>query len=237
VSEYPITEEGESDKTVKPGWYAIKDDPALNGNEITNPKQEYGQFGEPNVSFGFTDDGRDSFQEVTRQIAQRGQAQAIGPVGAEEASQLSGNFAIVLDNEVKSRPIINFAENPDGIDGRNGAQISGGFNSSNGLNEAQELARTLQIGALPITLKLISETQVSATLGSQALDDGIKAGLIGLILVVIFLCGFYRFLGLIASVALAAYGVIFFALINLIPITLTLPGIAGLVLTVGVAPT
>ena len=113
-----------------------------------------------------------------------------------------------------------------------GAQISGGFQD---VGEAQELATTLQIGALPISLKLISETQVSATLGSQALHDGIKAGIIGLALVVLFLLLYYRFLGLIASIALGAYGVIFFALINLIPITLTLPGIAGLVLTIGVA--
>ncbi len=232
VSEFPTDEAGKIDETAKPGWFALKDDPALNGNEITNPEQAYGQFNEPIVTFGFTDKGRDSFHDVTRQIAQRGQASAIGPVGNEEAAALSGHFAVVLDNEVKTRPIINFAENPDGIDGRQGAQISGGFND---VGEAQELATTLQIGALPITLKLISETQVSATLGSQALHDGIKAGIIGLALVVIFLLLYYRFLGLIASVALGAYGVIFFALIKLIPITLTLPGIAGLVLTIGVA--
>ena len=107
--------------------------------------------------------------------------------------------------------------------------------ASTAIREAQELATTLQIGALPINLKLISETQVSATLGTQALHDGIKAGIIGLALVVLFLLLYYRFLGLIASIALGAYGVIFFALIKLIPITLTLPGIAGLVLTIGVA--
>jgi SecD/SecF fusion protein len=232
VSEYPSNEAGELDETADPGWYALKDKPALSGNEITEPEQSYGPNNEPIVTFKFTDSGREAFQDTTRRIAQRGQAQAIGPVGAEEAAVLSGHFAVVLDNEVKTRPIINFAENPDGIDGRTGAQISGGFNS---IQDAQDLATTLQIGALPINLKLISETQVSATLGSQALHDGIKAGIIGLSLVVIFLLLYYRFLGLIASVALGAYGVIFFALIKLIPITLTLPGIAGLVLTIGVA--
>jgi SecD/SecF fusion protein len=232
VSEYPNDASGQVDKTARPGWYALKDNPALSGTDITNPKQEFGEFNEPNVSFGFTDKGRDAFQEVTRQIAQRGQASAIGPVSGEQAGALSGHFAVVLDNEVKTRPIINFAENPDGIDGRTGAQISGGFSSA---TEAQDLATILQIGALPINLKLISQTQVSATLGTQALHAGIKAGIIGLALVVIFLLLYYRFLGLIASIALAAYGVIFFALINLIPITLTLPGIAGLVLTIGVA--
>ena len=232
VSEYPTDESGKLDETARPGWFAIKDNPSLSGNDITEPEQAYGQFNEPIVKFGFTDKGQEAFQDVTRAIAQRGQAQAIGPVSAEQAAQLSGHFAVVLDNEVRTRPIINFQENPDGIDGRNGAQISGGFQN---VQEAQDLATTLQIGALPINLKLISETQVSATLGSQALHDGIKAGVIGLALVVLFLLFYYRFLGLIASIALGAYGVIFFALIKLIPITLTLPGIAGLVLTIGVA--
>jgi SecD/SecF fusion protein len=232
VSEYPVDESGKPDRTARPGWYALKDDPALSGTDITDPKQEFGEFNEPNVVFGFTDNGRDAFQEVTRRIAQRGQAQAVGPVAGEQAAALSGHFAVVLDNEVKTRPIIDFSQNPDGIDGRTGAQISGGFSSA---QEAQDLATVLQIGALPINLKLISQTQVSATLGSQALDAGIKAAVIGLILAIVFLLLYYRFLGLVASIALGAYGVIFFALIKLIPITLTLPGIAGLVLTIGVA--
>jgi SecD/SecF fusion protein len=232
ISEYPTDESGTLDKTAQPGWFALKDDPALSGNDITNPEAKTGQLGEPNVTFEFTEKGREAFQEVTRQIAQRGQASAIGPVNAEQAGALSGHFAVILDNEVESRPIINFSENPDGIDGRTGAQISGGFKNE---QEAQELATTLQIGALPINLKLISETQVSATLGTQALHDGIKAGIIGLALVVLFLLFYYRFLGLVATIALGAYGVIFFALIKLIPITLTLPGIAGLILTIGVA--
>ncbi|HVO55863.1 MAG TPA: protein translocase subunit SecD [Solirubrobacterales bacterium] len=236
VSEYPLDENGSFDTAKQPGWWALKDRPALSGSEITNPEQKYAPTSnEPIVAFEFTGNGQEAFHEVTRQIAQRGQASAIGVPSAEEVEALSGHFAVVLDNEVQSRPIINFKENPDGIDGREGAQISGGFNNEHGLEQAQELATTLQIGALPINLKLISETQVSATLGSQALHDGVKAGIVGLVLVVIFLLLYYRFLGLIASIALAAYGVIFFALIDLIPITMTLPGIAGLVLTIGVA--
>ncbi len=233
VSELPTDESGQVDDTAQPGWYALKDDPALSGTDITDPEQTYGQVGnEPQVSFKFTDEGRDAFHEITRRIAQRGQAQAIGPVAGEQAAALSGHFAVILDNEVKTRPIINFSENPDGIDGRTGAQISGGFKD---VAEAQDLATTLQIGALPINLKLISQTQVSATLGTQALHEGVKAALIGIALTVLFLLLYYRFLGFIAAIALAAYGVIFFALIDLIPITLTLPGIAGLVLTIGVA--
>jgi len=233
VSEQPSDPSGKPVEGIEnAGWYALKDKPALSGNDITNPKQERNQLGEPNVAFGFTDQGREAFHEVTRRIAQRGQARAIGPASEEQAQALSGRFAVVLDNEVKTRPIIDFTQNPDGIDGRTGAEISGGFSSE---QEAQDIATFLQIGALPINLKLISQTQVSATLGSQALHAGIKAGIIGLALVVIFLLLYYRFLGLIATIALGAYGVIFFALIKLIPITLTLPGIAGLVLTIGVA--
>ncbi len=231
ISEKPSDSTGQTIEDAKPGWFAFKDNPSLSGTEITNPKAEPNETG-PAVTFQFTGNGRSAFQEVTRQIAQRGQARAIGPAAGEQAEVLSGHFAAVLDNEIKTRPIINFAENPDGIDGRTGAQISGGFNS---LTDAQDLATFLQRGALPINLNLISQTQVSATLGSEALHDGIKAGIIGLALVAIFLLFFYRFLGFIAVVALAAYGVIFFALIKLIPITLTLPGIAGLVLTIGVA--
>jgi len=233
VSEQPSDPNGKVVEGItNAGWYALKDNPALSGTDITNPKQETDEVGRPNVTFTFTDEGRQAFQEVTRRIAQRGQARAIGPASGEQAEQLSGHFAVVLDNEVKTRPIIDFSQNPDGIDGRTGAQISGGFTS---IQEAQDIATFLQIGSLPINLKLISQTQVSATLGSQALDAGIKAGVVGLCLVILFLLLFYRFLGLIAVIALGAYGVIFFALIKLIPITLTLPGIAGLVLTIGVA--
>jgi SecD/SecF fusion protein len=232
VSELPSDAEGQVIADAAPGWYALKDNPSLSGTEIKNPKQETDEFGAPNVTFNFTDSGRQNFQEVTRRIALRGQSRAIGGVSQEEAEALSGRFAVILDNEVKTRPLINFAENPDGIDGRTGAQISGGFTS---IGDAQELASFLQRGALPINLTLISQTQVSASLGSEALHDGIKAGVIGLILTMLFLLLYYRFLGFIAVTALVAYGIIFFALVKLIPITLSLPGIAGLILTIGVA--
>lgn len=234
VSEQPSDASGRTldEDEADPGWYALKDKPALSGKDITDPKQEFDELNQPNVVFEFTDSGREAFQEVTRQIAQRGQARAIGPVSGEQAEQLSGRFAVILDNEVKTRPLINFAENPDGIDGRTGAQISGGFSD---VTEAQDIATFLQIGALPINLKLISQTEVSATLGEEALDQGLKAGLIGLALVILFLILYYRFLGVVATLGLGVYALFFFALIKLIPITMTLPGIAGMILTIGVA--
>lgn len=213
------------------GYFILKDNPALSGSDIKDPQQQLDQFNQPNVTFEFTSKGRKAFQDITRTIAQEGQARAIGAVSADQAAALSGNFAIILDGQVVSKPIINFVENPDGIDGRTGAQISGGFD----ISEAQTLAEYLQRGALPIDLKLTSQSQVSATLGQEALDQGVLALVVGLILVMIFLIVFYRFLGVVASLALISYALIFLALIKLIPITLTLPGIAGLVLTIGVA--
>jgi SecD/SecF fusion protein len=220
-------------------FFVLHDRPALTGNDITNPEQNFDPTtNEPNVTFDFTDEGRTKFQDVTRTIAQRGAddfftatGQPASTATPAQADQFSGTFAIVLDGDVESRPQINFAENPDGIDGRTGAQISGSFT----VQEAQDLAETLKIGALPIKLALISQSTVSATLGQDALDQGIKAGLIGLGLVLLFLLFYYRFLGVVAGLGLLVYAVYFLALIKLIPITLTLPGIAGLILTIGVA--
>ena len=93
----------------------------------------------------------------------------------------------------------------------------------------------LKTGALPLKLELISRSQVSATLGKQALNQGLKAGIAGFPIVAVFLLVFYRVLGVIATVALGIYALYFYAIIKLIPVTLTLPGIAGLILTLGVA--
>ncbi len=145
--------------------------------------------------------------------------------------QTSQHFAIALDNELVSAPYINWQENPDGIDGANGAEISGSFT----IKSAQDLAKILKIGALPLKLTEVSRSQVSATLGKQALDQGLKAGIAGFAIVALFLIFYYRVLGVIATLALCIYALYFYALVKLIPITLTLPGIAGLILTLGVA--
>src|SRR3712207_5618841 len=122
-----------------------------------------------------------------------------------------------LDDELVSSPYINYIENPDGIDGGTGAQISGGFT----IQTAQDLAQILEIGALPVKLDLVSRSQVSASLGQQALDQGLAAGIAGFVIVALFLIVYYRVLGLIAAVALGIYALYFYALVKLIPITLT----------------
>ena len=229
----PDTDVDESETTPR-GWFLLRDRPELTGDEIRNPEQQTDPTtGELAVTFDFTDEGQDAFQEVTRRIAQRGAAkpEAIQATTPEQAAAISDSFAVVLDGEIVSRPIINFRENPDGISGSTGAQISGNFT----LQEAQDLAEFLRIGALPVELTLISQSTVSATLGQEALDGAILAGLAGLALVLLFLLAYYRFLGFVAALGLFVYALFYLALIKLIPITLTLPGIAGLILTIGVA--
>src|SRR3954451_11394220 len=213
-------------------WFVLNDNFALRGTDIKDPEQNFdngpGGTNAPIVTFGFTGKGRKIWHDTTRGIAQRGQSQQIPGQPAQQAFQ---HFAVVLDNKLITTPYIDFQQNPDGIDATNGSQIEGGFT----ITSAQNLSNLLKTGALPIKLELISSSQVSATLGQQALHQGLKAGIAGFIVVCLFLLLFYRVLGVIAVGALIVYGIYFFALIKLIPITLTLPGIAGLILTIGVA--
>ncbi|MCO5316471.1 MAG: hypothetical protein M9938_09980, partial [Solirubrobacterales bacterium] len=138
VDELPTDADGRTiDDQSQAGYFVVKDDAALSGSEIKDPQQSLDEFNQPNVTFEFTGEGRKAFQDITRTIAQEGQARAIGGVtSSDQAAPLSGNFAIILDGQVVSKPIINFFDNPDGIDGRQGAQISGGFT----IDQAQSLA-------------------------------------------------------------------------------------------------
>ncbi len=216
-------------------WFVLRDDVALAGTDIKNPEQNFdtgaGRGGGPNVTFDFTNGGADKWQAITRKIAQRGQGFVVTaegqPINGDDANQ---HFAIALDNQLVSVPTIDFTENPDGIDGSSGSQISGGFTTKS----AQALANQLKYGALPLKLAPISQSQVSATLGQQALDQGLLAAGVGFAIVAVFLLVFYRVLGVLAVGALGIYAIYLFALIKLIPVTLTLPGLAGLVLTIGV---
>ncbi len=212
-------------------WYVLDDDPVLNGNDVTNPLQSFdegaGGTGAPNVTFGFTSHGKGIFERVTKEIAHRGQERQLPGISKEQALQ---HFAVVLDGQLITVPSIDFTKFPEGIDASTGSEISGGFT----ITSAQNLANELQSGALPVKLVLISRSQVSATLGKQALKQGLIAGLAGFLVVCLFLLTFYRLLGLIAVGGLLIYGIYFYALVKLIPVTLTLPGIAGLILTIGV---
>jgi SecD/SecF fusion protein len=209
----------------------LEDDSELSGEDIRNPEANTDpNTSAPVVTMEFSDEGREAFARVTKRIAERGFNQSTLNPGVPR-DQFLQRFAITLDDQIVSLATIDFQEFPEGIDGRTGAEIEG----VGSFDDANDLAESLRIGALPIELKLISETQVSASLGQQALDQGLKAGAAGLALTILFLIVFYRVLGLVATAALLIYAVLLFALVKLIPITLTLPGIAGLVLTLAVA--
>jgi SecD/SecF fusion protein len=209
-------------------FYVLNDEPVLEGDDITNPTQSNNESsGQPDVTFGFTSHGKGIFERVTKEIAHRGQEAQLPGVSKEAALQ---HFAIALDGQLITAPSIDYTQYPEGIDSSTGSEISGGFT----LTSAQELADELQSGALPIKLELISNSQVSATLGKTALSQSLVAGIIGFAVVCLFLLMFYRVLGAIAVGGLVVYGTYLYALIKLIPITLTLPGIAGFILTIGV---
>ncbi len=145
--------------------------------------------------------------------------------GDYTTSHVGGYLAIVLDNKVISAPRINSA-----IVGGSG-EITGSFTQQ----EANNLAVQLRYGSLPIPLKVSEINSVGPTLGQDSLRKSAVAGIVGLLVVAAFMAFYYRLPGLVADLALLSYAAITFSLFKLIPVTLTLPGIAGFVLSIGVA--
>jgi len=200
--------------------------PNLTGKELklSGTRQDFDPTGgQPVVLMQFTGKGNKAFFKVTRNEGLRGQIR-----------KQSQHFAIVLDNEIRSFPQIDYTDssvnngiNPAG----SGAQITG----IRSLSEAQNLALVLQTGALPVKFVPLERTDVSATLGKDSLKQAQNAAIGGLIVVALFLLGLYRFLGLVAVIGLGIYGAFMYAAILLFGVTLTLPGFAGLILTIGVA--
>ncbi|MBA2462374.1 MAG: protein translocase subunit SecD [Actinobacteria bacterium] len=182
--------------------------------------------GEPIVTMQFTDKGGDKFARITAAEASRGrtQSQLLG-------EKVTHNFAIVLDREIKSWPSIDWEQYPNGIGGSNGAQITG----IGDIGEASDLALVLQSGALPVTFQTLEQTAISATLGKDSLEEAWKAAIAGLLVVALFLLVFYRFLGVVAVIGLGIYAAFLYAMILIFNVTLTLPGFAGMILTLGVA--
>jgi SecD/SecF fusion protein len=212
--------------------------PELTGEDLNagGTRQDFDQNGQPNVLLDFTDEGGDKFHDITRALSTRGALLASQfPDVTDRAQQrdlFSQAFAIVLDGEIRSFPIIDFTDPQlaDGIAGGN-AEITG----LDSLDEAKDLALVLQTGALPVEFVQVDSTQVSATLGEDSLRQALVAGIGGLIAVAIFLLLVYRFLGVVAIIGLIVYGIFLYGAILAFNVTLTLPGIAGIVLTIGVA--
>jgi protein-export membrane protein SecD len=203
-------------------WYVYKLPPAMTGAAVKSARAGYNsQNSKPNVLIDFTANGSKQFQDITRELYRTGLLK-----------QTPQTFAIVLDNVMESDPMIDYTDPTlrDGISG--GAEISGGSMTT---QEAKDLAFVLNTGALPVKLETAYQQEVSATLGKDSLNQGLIAGLIGLGIVLLYMLLYYRFLGLVADLALIVYAILLWGLFNLIPVTLTLPGIAGMILTIGVA--
>jgi SecD/SecF fusion protein len=190
------------------------------------------QTNQPVVLMQFTGQGKKIFHKITRSEAQRGAILCQGKTDSASVQSCAQHFAIVLDRQIQSAPYIDFVRNPDGIPGDTGAQIDMGGGS---LGDAKKLALVLQTGALPVSFETAERTDVSATLGKDSLNQAKKAALVGLLVVALFLLLLYRFLGLVAVIGLGIYAAFLYAAILLFHVTLTLPGFAGLILTIGVA--
>ena len=164
----------------------------------------------PLVNVQFNSRGTEIFRELTRRLFEMGEL---------------GRIAIFLDDQQISAPVV---RSPI-LDGR--AVIQGGFTNET----ANELAIQLESGRLPVPLTLIKERTVDALLGADSLRRSLIAGLVGLGLVLAFMVVYYRMAGVVAAVSLLVYAVIVMAIFKLIPVTLTLSGIAGVVLSIGMA--
>ncbi len=201
--------------------YVLPAEPELTGEALDSAIQTTDQTGKRQVQMDLTGEGAEGFGDLSQQIVDN--ALTNGTPGG-------GRLAVILDEDVVSAPVVD-----EPIYG--GQVVIQNQGNPGGLpqEEAEELEVVLQTGALPVNMEVLSVTSIGPTLGSDSLRSGLLAALVGFGLVLVFLVIIYRALGLIADVALIIYAFLLWGLIVAIPITMTLPGIAGIVLSIGVA--
>jgi len=178
----------------------------LTGAELVDAKVEMGQYGGPVVSFKLSPEGGKKFAEIT-------------------GDNVGKRLAIILDDKIYSAPVIKTR-----ISGGSGI-IEGSFT----LDESKDLALVLRAGALPAPVKIINKYIIGPSLGADAIKAGKKSIMIGALIVVIFMMFYYRFSGFIADIALIFNLLFVLGVMSALNATLTLPGIAGLTLTLGIA--
>jgi preprotein translocase subunit SecD len=187
--------------------YFISATPALTGKYLKSAQLSFDPTTyEPYVSLQFNDEGAQIFEELT-------------------TKNIKKVLAIYLDSQPISLPTVQ-----DTISGGK-AQITGRFTT----DEAKLLVERLNAGALPVPINLVSQQSIGASLGEQSFNLSIKAGIIGLAVVVVFMLVYYHVFGFFASLALLIYTALSLAVFKLIPVTLTLSGIAGFILSIGMA--
>jgi preprotein translocase subunit SecD len=192
---------------VRKRLYLLKKQSLMTGEFLTEARVNIDQrYNEPNISIAFNSTGAKLFEQIT-------------------TNNVNKRLAIILDDNVYSAPNIN-----EPIAGGS-AQITGRFT----MQEARDLAIVLRSGSLPAPLKMLQNVTVGPSLGKDSIDAGVKAGLIGAILVIIFMIAYYKMSGLIADFALALNIVYLIGVLSAFSATLTLPGIAGIILAVGMA--
>jgi len=208
----PISPEGEI-VLMQPGtarqqamWFKLVRKPEVTGRDLKYAKVSFDEMGAPIVHLEFNAEGAAKFAQVT-------------------GSHIGEQLAIVLDNKVHSAPVIQ-SRITGGM-----AQITGRFS----LEEAQNLAIVLRAGALPASLIALESRVVGPTLGQESIKAGWSAGYVGAILILLFMAVFYKFCGILADMAVIFNTLIIFAVLVFFGGTLTLPGIAGLILTIGFA--
>jgi preprotein translocase subunit SecD len=184
--------------------YLVKKRVMLTGDVLSDARVSIGQFNDPYVSITFDSKGGQEFERIT-------------------AANVKKRMAVVLDNTIYSAPVIQ-----ERISGGR-AQITGTFTTQ----EANDLAIVLRAGALPAPLKIVQDLTVGPSLGQDSIDKGVKATLIAGAMVVLFMAVYYRLSGVIANFALMLNLVCLMGALSALTATLTLPGIAGIVLTIG----
>ncbi len=182
-------------------------DTGLTGEQLDRADVVFDQnTGLPTVSLTFNSEGKDLFAQITR-------------------DNVGKTVAIYLDKKIISAPVVQ-QEITSGE-----AIISGDFT----LDEAKELAQRLNAGALPVPVELISQQNIGPTLGQQSIERSLFAAVLGLIMLSVFMVVYYRFPGVMAVIALLIYSLLVLAIFKLWPVTLTLAGIAGFILSIGMA--
>jgi len=199
-------EKNKYDVLVRKRAVVLYKDVLLDGSYIKRAQVQSDQFGKPEVVFTLSSEGAKKFSKIT-------------------AANVGKRMAIVLDDKILSMPAIR-----ERIAGGN-VRITGDFT----MKEAKDLALVLRAGAFPVPLQIAEERTVGPTLGEDSIKAGIKAALIGSLAVVLFMLIYYRLSGLIADVALGLNMFILLGILAWLNFTLTLPGIAGMILTVGMA--
>lgn len=178
----------------------------LTGGALKKAQVGYGNLGEPQINFEMKPEGAIEFARITRE-------------------NVGKQLAIVLDGKVQTAPVIR-TEIPGGT-----GSISGNYT----VEEAKRTATLLNSGALPIKAEIIETRTVGASLGDESIAASVVAGKVAMALIGVFMLIFYRFPGIVADIALVCFSIITFALLQFIGATLTLPGIAGLILSAGMA--